>query len=38
MPLDEVRKKLRVGPPPVYQPLRTAELRVIRAQEAVAAA
>jgi ubiquinone biosynthesis protein COQ4 len=26
-PLDEVRARLRVGPPPVYTPLRTAQLR-----------
>jgi ubiquinone biosynthesis protein COQ4 len=27
MPVTEVRERLRVGPPPVYAPLRTADLR-----------
>lgn len=27
LPLSEVRERLKVGPPPVYQPVRTSELR-----------
>jgi ubiquinone biosynthesis protein COQ4 len=30
-PLEEVRRRLRVGPPPVYTPVRSAELKVARA-------
>jgi ubiquinone biosynthesis protein COQ4 len=26
-PVDEVRARLRVGPPPVYTPVRSADLR-----------
>jgi ubiquinone biosynthesis protein COQ4 len=36
LPLDEVRARLHVGPPPVYEPIRSADLRAAAAQRAAA--